>query len=223
MSSDQLFKKKKFRNAKELNRNKAKKEPYTTIAIVCEDSKSSPSYFNKLKKYYRLSSANVIVVPSKGSAPINVVDHAIKMTKNTPGIDRVACVFDRDTHESYQRAVNKLKEFKSKRSDKSKPICMAITSTPCYELWLLLHFCYTAKAYTASREKSAADNLIGELRRHLPSYNKSTIESFSELISNLDVAIKHAEQLQKYNSSTNSTNPSTNIHELVKFLIALKQ
>ncbi|MBV8801714.1 MAG: RloB domain-containing protein [Gammaproteobacteria bacterium] len=149
MSSDQLFKKKKFRSANELARSKAKKSPYATIAIVCEDSKSSPSYFNELKKYFRLNTANIIVVSSKGSAPINVVDQAIELAKNTHDIDYVACVFDRDTHESYERAVNKLNGFKSKPTDKSKPIYWAITSTPCYEIWLLLHFCYTTKAYSA--------------------------------------------------------------------------
>gem|GEM_PF-6540014 len=39
VSSDQLFKKKKFRKTKDLARTKEKKSPYATIAIVCEDSK----------------------------------------------------------------------------------------------------------------------------------------------------------------------------------------
>src|SRR5580700_8687915 len=134
VGSDQSFQKKQFRKTKELSRRKAKKSPYATIAIVCEDSKSSPSYFNELKRHFRLNTLNVIVVPSKGSAPINVVEYSIEMAKNTPGIDHVACVFDRDTHESYERAVAKLKGFKPKRNDKSKPIYKAITSTPCYDI-----------------------------------------------------------------------------------------
>lgn len=219
VGSDQLFKKKKFRSANELARSKAKKTPYATIAIVCEDSKSSPSYFNELKKHFRLNTANIIVAPSKGSAPINVVDHAIAMAKNTHDIDYVACVFDRDTHESYQRAVS----FKPNPKDKSKPIYWAITSTPCYEIWLLLHFCYTTKAYNASGTKSAGDNLTADLRKHLASYKKNAIEWFGELINKLDTAIKNAKQLQKHNSSTKSTNPSTQIHELIEFLTGLKK
>lgn len=117
MSSDQKFQKKKFLRAKALARSKPTKAPYATIAIICEDSKSSPSYFNEIKKHFRLNTANIIVIPSKGSAPISVVDHAIEMTKTTPGIDHVACVFDRDTHESYARALSKLNEFKPKRND----------------------------------------------------------------------------------------------------------
>lgn len=223
MGSDQLFKKKKFRTAKELARTKAKKSPYPTIAIVCEDSKSSPSYFNQLKKYFRLNTANIIVVSSKGSAPINVVNHAIEMAKNTPDIDHIACVFDRDTHESYERAVKKLNEVNLNRNDKSKPIYRAITSTPCYEIWLLLHFCYTTKGYSASGTKSAGDNLISDLLKYLASYKKNTAEWFSETINNLQIAIKNARQLHHHNISTKSTNPSTDIHELVEFLIGLKK
>ncbi len=185
--------------------------------------KSSSSYFKELKKHFRLNTANVIVVPSEGSAPISVVNHAIEMAKNTPDIDHVACVFDRDTHESFERALNRLNEFRPKRNDKSKPIYKAITSTPCYEIWLLLHFCYTTKSYSASGTKSAGDNLTTDLCKHLSSYKKNTIDWFDDIINNLEMAIKHAKQLQKYNSSTNSTNPSTNVHELVEFLIRLQK
>lgn len=170
-----------------------------------------------------MNTANIIVVPSKGSAPINVVDRAIEMAKNTHYIDYVACVFDRDAHESYGRAVNKLNRFKPNPKDKSKPIFWAITSTPCYEIWLLLHFCYTTKAYNPSGKKSAGDNLTADLVKHLTSYKKNTIEWFGELINKLDTAIKNAKQLQKHNSSTKSTNPSTHIHELVEFLTKLKK
>lgn len=222
MGSDQLFKKKKFRKTKDLARTKAKKAPYATIAIICEDSKSSPSYFNELKKHFRLNTANIIVVSSKGSAPINVVEHAIELAKKTSDIDHVACVFDRDNHESYERAIKKLNGIKPNHNDKSKPIYKAITSTPCYEIWLLLHFCYTTKAYSASGAKSAGDNLISDLCKHLSSYKKNTIDWFGEIINNLEMAIKHAKQLQKYNYSTSSTNPSTNIHELIEFLTRLK-
>lgn len=223
MGSDQLFKKKKFRKANELARSKAKKSPYETITIVCEDSKSSPAYFKKLITHFRLNTANIIVASSQGSAPISVVDHAIKIAKSTPDIDHVACVFDRDSHESYKRALKRLSGFKSEDNDKSNPVFKAIPSTPCYELWLLLHFRYTTKTYHASGNKSAAEVLISELTKELPSYKKKTIEWFNEIINKLETAIKHAKRLQKDNHSTKSTNPSTDIHELVEFLITLKK
>lgn len=222
MGSDQLFQKKKFRKSKELTRTKAKRSPYATIVIICEDSKSVPYYFNELKKHFRLNTANIHIIPSKGSAPISVVEHSVEIARSTSDIDYIACVFDRDHHESYERAVNKLKAVKPKKTDKSKPIYMTITSIPCYEIWLLLHFYYTTKAYNANGSRSSAENLIIELRKHLPSYTKNTNGWFGEIINKLEYAIKHAKQLKKYNLSTNSNNPSTNMHELVEFLIKLK-
>jgi len=105
--SDKLFQKKKSRHKKDLARKEAKRSPYETILIACEDSKSSPNYLSEIRKYFRLNTANVIVMPSKGSAPISVVEYSIEIAKTMPQIDRIACVFDRDNHESYERAINK--------------------------------------------------------------------------------------------------------------------
>lgn len=86
MGSDKLFQKKKFRREKELARKKANKEPYETLLIVCEDSKSSPNYFKEIIRHYKLNTANVNIQPSKGSAPISVVEHALEFSRTTPDL-----------------------------------------------------------------------------------------------------------------------------------------
>lgn len=218
--SDKLFQKKKFRKEKEFARRKAKKSPYETILIVCEDSKSSPNYFRAFIQHYRLNAANVIIMPSRGSAPISVVDYSIELARTILSIDRVACVFDRDNHASYEQAIDKLKSQKPKRG--SKTIYQAIASTPCFELWLLLHFCYTTKSYTYTGKKSAADNLNTDLLKELPSYNKANTNWFNDLIIKTNSAIKNAKKLQEHNNKTDSTNPTTNMHELIEYLMNLK-
>ncbi len=222
MGTDKSAKKKKFRSAKDLARQKAKKSPYETILIVCEDSKSCPNYLHEVIKYFRLNTANIIVLPGKGSAPISVVDHVIEQARTTPYIDRAACVFDRDAHPSYDQAIDKLKNHKPKRNDKSKPTFRAITSTPCFELWLLLHLSYSTKSYNASGNKSAADKLIKDLITELPSYKKNSTGWFGELIGKQNTGIANAKRLQKHNEDTASTNPATNMHELIEYLINLK-
>lgn len=202
---------------------KAKKSPYETILIICEDSKSSYYYFNELIKSLRLNTANVVIVPSRGSAPISVVEHSIEIVKNSPYIDRVACVFDRDNHESYERAIKIINSHRPKRNDKNKPTYKAITSTPCFEIWLLLHFLYTTRAYHSAGNKSAADNLISDLEKKFPSYTKGTAYWFKKLNDKLNIAMKHAKQLEQHNNQTNSVNPATNIHELVEYLINIKK
>jgi len=222
VGSDKLFHKNKIRTAKELVRRKANKDSYETVWIVCEDSKSACSYLKKFIQHFRLNAANVVVIPSPGSAPITVVNYAIEIAQNTPDIDRIFCIFDRDNHESYLRAIDKLNRHKPKRKDKSKPQFTIITSTPCFELWLLLHHRYTTKSYSPTGNKSAADNLISDLREEIPHYTKNASSWFSNSNDKLYIAIKHSKKLTKHNQETKSLNPQTNFHVIVEYLINLK-
>lgn len=187
MGSDKLFHKNKIRKAKELARQKANKAPYESVLIICEGTKTECNHIRSIIKQFKLSSANVVVIPGKGSAPISIVEHAIEIAKTTAEIDRIFCIFDCDNHESYQRALMALNNYKLRRNDKSKSKVVAITSTPCYELWILLHFRYTTKSYRATGNKSAAENLIVDLRKVFPLYNKNSIEWFNELIDKLEM------------------------------------
>ncbi len=45
-----------------------------------------------------------------------------------------------------------------------------ILSVPCFEYWFILHFCYTCSPFLPSGNKSAADNVVSELKKHLPDY-----------------------------------------------------
>lgn len=222
MGSDNLFHKNKIRTTKELARKKAKKAPYETICIICEDKKSACYYFKEFINHLRLNTANFIIPPSHGSAPISVVDSAIQIAQTKSDIDYIFCVFDRDQHESYERAQNKLNLYKPKRTAKSKPKFTIITCTPCFELWLLLHFKYTTKFYEKSGDKTAADHLIKDLCKELPNYNKNTVNWFHDLKNKFETAINHAKRLASHNIQTKSINPATNMHELIEYLINLK-
>ena len=99
----------------------------------------------------------------------------------------------------------------------------AITSVPCFELWLLLHFKKSTKSYVREGSKSPADCLIADLKKHHPNYEKSNSNYFDELKENLDTAIKNAEHSidegLKTEPRKHHINPSTLVHELVKVLL----
>lgn len=222
MGSDKIFHKRKERTAKELARRAAKKSPYETVLIVCEGEKTEVGYFKGLIKDKRLNTANVEVMPSaKGSAPISIVEFAIQTAESREGIDRVFCVFDRDNHASYELALEKTKNHKPSRKTKSKPIYQAIVSSPCFEIWLLLHFIYTAKAYSLTGSRSASDNVIADLRQYMPSYSKSAKGLFEQTSQRLERAIANAKKLKIDNVRTGSINPDTDVQVLVEHLIAL--
>lgn len=67
MGTDNFHHKCKAKQASDLQRLKERRAPYDRVLIVCEGEKTEPNYFNELKDYYKLNSANVevtgIVVP----------------------------------------------------------------------------------------------------------------------------------------------------------------
>ncbi len=50
-------------------------------------------------------------------------------------------MFDKDEHTTYQQAIDLIK----KATPKAK--WFVVTSVPCFEYWLLLHFNYTTQPY----------------------------------------------------------------------------
>ena len=96
----------------------------------------------------------------------------------------------------------------------------AITSNPCFEFWLLLHFIYTTKEFTAG-EGSNCDLLISSLNGHLPGYCKSAAV-FDLLIDKMDTAIEHAKRVMRYHETSGTEIPSTDVYVLVEYLMALK-
>ena len=100
------------RRKKDLKRKDGKRSPYDTVLIVCEGQKTEVSYFTSLVKVYRLNTANVKILSCKKnhSAPINVVEYAIKLAKLAKKggyFDKVICVFDYDCHDTFDKAIKK--------------------------------------------------------------------------------------------------------------------
>ena len=216
MGSDDLFKKKKAaRAANQLERKRKNKEFKTKILIVCEGEKTEPFYFEELRKRYRLNTADIEIVHPKGSDPMSVFEKAERCSKLSKKegypYDRVFCVFDKDSHKNLSQALHKM------RSNGFEDIL----SVPCFEYWFILHFCYTCSPFSPSESKSAADNVIIALKKHLPDYEKKDKSVFGKLEPHLPTAIKNARQANQHAESHGTDNPSTKVVDLVEFLINL--
>lgn len=138
MGSDDIFKRKRAERQAEQKRKANSRKSFERILIVTEGSKTEPYYFSAIKDHLRLSSADVEII-GKGKAPITIVKHSIELHKgqrdNT--FDKVFCVFDRDTHPSYDEALDEINIIN--RRLKSE-VFVAIVSNPSFEYWYLLHF-----------------------------------------------------------------------------------
>ncbi len=221
MGTDDLFKKRKARTAQDQARRKASRAPYEKVLIVCEGEKTEPNYFNELIDFYEINTANVKVDGSCGSDPLSVVDYAIAQYKRELATgepyNKVYCVIDRDSHPNFTAALQKL------NSQKPVRVFHAAVSVPCFEYWLLLHFNYTKAAFMAAGNKSAGDRALDELKKYWPDYGKGNHGAFSHLLEQLVFAKANAARGLIHAQQTGSINPSTQVHELVSYLQAIKE
>lgn len=74
--------------------------------------------------------------------------------------DMAYCVFDTDTNQEKNTIINKAIELAKKNK------IIVITSSPCFEIWFLLHYIYT----TASMSN---DDVIKVLKKHYSKYEKN--------------------------------------------------
>lgn len=220
-----------------LKRGKPSRSERKRALIVCEDAVSAPNYFRKLINHFGLSTVDVKVCGEEcGSAPASVVKYGVERLSNDKDFDYVFFVFDRDAHDTYDNALSKINGLKNQKKYKGKIIFYAITSVPCFELWFLLHYSKSASPYGKGKkrlkDKSPADNLINDLKKHAPfeKYSKSTGSNYFNVIKyKMDTAIKNAKYLIQSGKATTDPgrntghydhhfDPSTYIHELVAIL-----
>ncbi|MEZ8382279.1 RloB family protein [Vibrio splendidus] len=226
MGSDDIFHKLKKKAHKKQNRDRQLRDPYPKFLIICEDTVSGYQYLLDIVKYYKLSTANFTIV-GLGESPLNIVQEAerkfnLESESHRHNFDQVFCVFDRDTHGTYYNAISMVDALNGRLAPADEPIFHAITSNPCFELWLLFHFVYTTQVFLPSHKKSAANNVEVELKKHLPSYGKSNTNVFSAVHEHVDLAIENSERAKNYCEKNYVDNPLTEMDFLMKFLMGLK-
>ncbi|MDO8445227.1 MAG: RloB family protein [Deltaproteobacteria bacterium] len=212
--------KRKARKAESLHRRHAKRAPYAVVLIVCEGSKTEPNYFKGLKDSLRLSSANIIIADNTtGSDPLSVVNSAIKEFNKDPSYDRVYCVFDKDKHTTYAPAIDKIRSTRLKNNAELH----SITSIPCFEIWLLLHYTYTTGSFCAAGNDSNCALVLSKLKTYIPDYEKGNQQIFKIVELKLPDALSRAKRLEEFHKTSGTDNPSTKIHKLVEDLMKLKK
>ncbi len=221
MGSENLFHKRKAKVSDKLERQKAKRKSYDKVLIVCEGSKTEPSYFIELVDHYEINSANVAIDGFCGSSPRSVYEraHALYLAEAAKGdsFDRVYCVFDKDSHDTYDETLTRI------ASEKPTSTFYATTSIPCFEYWLLLHFRYTTKPYAKSGSSSIGNEVLKDLVAVMPEYEKGNKNLFSSLFEQLEFAKTNAVRSLNEARNNHTDNPSTNVQELVEYLQNIKR
>jgi hypothetical protein len=238
---DKLFKKAKEK--RDFARQKPNRELVKSIIIACEDSVSSPAYFqmiiDKLIDNKKITPNSIIIVPHDGHTdPTGVLNNLKQYNENGltyKDFEHRWIVFDRDkqrvnsgghTAENFNNAVI---NAKSKRKDLHIDVAYSNDS---FELWYLLHFSYRNTAIMRDEIIQKVIEKLKEIEPHKFSrltrdnikqknYTKQIFNTLQQYQSN---AIRNAETLlhsygEEHNPKTD--NPSTTVHKLVILLNSL--
>jgi hypothetical protein len=199
----------------QLKRTRGQRIPRKLILIVVEGEETEYNYFNDLKAELRLPTTEIQVYSGSGGDPCKVVEKANSYrNKMTSKPDEVFCVFDYDNkREQYEQALKKAQDYGFEES---------ITSIPCFEIWLILHFQYTSRSFQncSEVETQVQQNLVNaKLVNNTAQYDKS-LRYYNLLKDKLEQAIENAERLEKEQQEIDlvHANPSTKVHLLVKKL-----
>lgn len=141
----------------------------------------------------------------------NLIQHAKEFDISNSNGDKIYCVFDSDVDIQKQNTIDKVYELASENG------IDVIMSVPSFELWYLLHYKYTTHEFKDTKE------LIKELRNYIPEYEKNK-DVFSEISSNIRVAIDNAKKLSNFHANvrgqahTIQANPSTDVYKIIEYI-----
>ncbi len=194
-------------------RRAGQKLPRSITLIVCE-GETEQEYFEAARVHYGLSTAEVTVAENAvGSAPISVVQCAVKKCDERGGYDKVFCIFDRDGHESFGRARELIQKLAS-RKKKPLPIAEAI-SIPCFEFWVLLHFEQTDAPFNRCAD------VIQRIRdNHMANYEKADAVTSRALMARSETAVTSSVWLEG-RAENNNHNPYTSVHRVLQHFISV--
>ncbi len=211
----QIMAKKSKRDQRKGGRRK-KGRKLRRYLIVSEDKKSSLLYLNG---FITKISSDIISVKTEGEAgdTCKVVERGIELWKASvrarePYV-HVYCAIDKDdfTKARYERAFDLVAANQN---------ITVIWGNECFELWYLLHFRFQQAAIGRKDIERQLNKLLSK------KYSKSDATIFAELEEKLEVAKRHADQLQAAQLGAPrpwSQNPSTNVQVLVRKLEELAE
>jgi RloB-like protein len=138
---------------------------------------------------------------AKGRSPSQVVEYGVKQpSRVTDTYDELWCVLDVDQFSDLHKA--------AALARKSSIPTKLVVSNPCFELWLLLHFCDHRKPVDRYADVKPL------LSRHVPDYEKNALR-FSAHWPLIGDAVGRAQKLDPTGTDT-AANPSTNMWLLVE-------
>ena len=200
------------------------------ILIVTEDKKVAPDYFRLLATKFEVFDQVTFVDKEVQSAPEKIVEY-IEGRIEIGNFDCVYCVFDKDTHHGYKKALRDIEKIDTRHKG---TLVAAITSVPCFEFWFVLHMGYTTRSYAGKSPASEVCKHLEEfdLFKGYSSKKKSgkleVSSFFEEIFAEHKTASKYARKVISENAASTGAkkhfeDPSTRVYTVVENLESISQ
>lgn len=191
-------------------RNRNNRRSKRVILVAYEGkNKTERHYFDSFKNQEK--DYTIKVVPGNETDPVNLVNQTIEKVKESRLVleddDRAFCIFDTDVNPSKNIQIMEAIELAKKNNIK------IITSSPCFEIWFLLHYEYT----TANLNN---DELIKRLKGHYSKYTKNC-NMYPIIVDKTKEAYNNAKKLEQYQKDNNrfiqsvEANPHSDVYQII--------
>lgn len=212
MGTDDFFKKRQEKT----KRNEPNREAREILLIITEGY-TEQNYLNSLIEHLKIDRRKISI---NFHGPVKDADKNIETAKKklkSGDCDEAYCVFDRDNHASFPQAIKEIKQFNSLNNKK----IFEITSNPCFEYWILLHFKYTTRLFGESGSSACEDitkDIDVELKKIKGNEEYIKTYDFSKIIENFQKALENAKKANKESQKNNNEPPYTKMDILVSRL-----
>ena len=190
------------------------RKPKSKVLIAAEGkNKTEKTYFSNFEDSKK--SYNITYARGNNTDPLKLVKMLIKeideLNLHLQDDDVAYCIFDTDVDSNKNKIIKEAIQLAKKNHIK------IITSSPCIEVWFLLHYAYT----TANMNN---EEVIKSLKKYYPKYEKN-INIYPDVVKKIALAINRAKKLEKYQIDNNQTigtveaNPNTEVYKIVEYLM----
>lgn len=208
------------RGSRRIRKHRTRRNGKPRILILCEGKQTEPNYFKGLTQAKHLT--NVVVRPSrkKQTGPTGLLTRLHEELEYDPDLDEIYCVLDHDGRDTEIRKFTAALTAVDKKTDSTQ--IQMILSDPCFEFWLLLHFEITDRPFAVGTHAAGCEDVIRQLKRHLPKYEKNDVQVFEKCHEHVDTAIENSRKLQYTEPlSSEPSAPHTDVGQLIKRLLKL--
>ena len=222
MGSDDIKRRKIVKNREMCQQRKLSRKTQSRTSIprilILTEGLTEEIYFKTLKKNLKLNSVEVLKSSHTDSNGIvkDAKSKGMKSVENHNEYTYIFCVFDLDTVKNKQ-FLSEVEQY-NKKYEKISSSIYPILTFPCIEFWFILHYNCHSAPFSNSQNRSVGENAKVEFKKYQETYHETSYECIDDLTPKYKTAIHNAKVVMEQQINCNSSNPVTNIHQLVMLL-----